>query len=168
LEEELERLFNLLAENNIFLEVLYDYDSETLLIYDFITQELFHEEIDDISIPGMNTNFIYEDFHPNQTEELKRESVEFWESYLENDSEHFDEITLGDLLNADEIIDFKYSFEAFSKIKISVLEVDFNLEKEKAKTKVRLAFGAPIHKQDQVIFDCESVMDLHTNTVIGI
>jgi len=159
LEEELERLFNLLEENNIFLEVLYDYDSETLLIYDFITQEFFHEEIDDISIPGMNTNFIYEDFHPNQTEELKRESVEFWESYFENDSEHFDEITLGDLLNADEMIDFRYSFEAFSKIKISVLEVDFNLEKEKAKTKVRLAFGAHIDKQDQVIFDCESVMD---------
>jgi hypothetical protein len=146
LEEKLKNLFKLLEQNNLHIEALYDYENETLPIYDFIAQDLFHEEIDDISISGMNTNFIYGNFHSHQTEELKRESVEFWESYFENDSEHFDKFTLGDLLNADEMIDFRFSFEAFSKIKISVLEVDFNLEKEKAKTKVRLAFGAPINK----------------------
>jgi hypothetical protein len=67
----LENLFQLLEHNNLHIEVLYDYENETPPIYGFIAQDLFHEEIDNISISGMNTNFISGDFQSNQTEKLK-------------------------------------------------------------------------------------------------
>lgn len=146
LEEKLENLFQLLEHNNLHIEVLYDYENETPPIYGFIAQDLFHEEIDNISISGMNTNFISGDFQSNQTEKLKWQSVDFWESYFDNDSEHFDGFKWGDLSNADEMINFRYSFLSCSKIKISVLKAAFRLEKEKVKTKERQAFKASIDK----------------------
>ena len=161
LEVELENLFDLLEKNNVFLEVFYDYDNETLLIYDFITKELFNEVLNDILIPGMNTNFTYEDFHPHHAEDLKRDSFEFWQSYFKNDSEYFDEFTLGDLINSEELSDFRYSFEAFKKIKINILEVNFDIEEKKATTKVHLKFDALIDAQNRIQFDCESVMDFN-------
>lgn len=161
LEVELENLFNLLEQNNLFLEVLYDYENESLLIYNFITEEFFNKEINDISIPGMNTNFTYEDFHPNHAEDLKQDSNEFWQSYFKNDSEHFEEFTLGDLLNSEELSDFRYSFEAFKKIKINILEVNFDIEEKKATTKVHLKFDAVIDAKNRIPFDCESIMDFY-------
>lgn len=157
--DELKRFYTLLEEHNIFLEVIYDYENETALLYDFITLEFFAIETMDISIPGMMTNYIYEEFHPNQYEDLKKESSAFWTDYFANNSERFDEFTLGDLLNSEEMIDFRYSFLSFKKIEINVLEVDFSIEKEQATTKVQLNFEAVIDNQSTIIFNCESIMD---------
>lgn len=159
LKEELERIYKLLEENNLFLELLYDYDNETLLIYDFITTELFNVEINDIAISGMHTNFIYEEFHPNHEEDLRKDSYNFWNSYFKNDSEHFDEFTLGHLFNSDEMSDFRYSFKSFKKIKITVLEASFDIEEKKATTQVHLEFNAQIDAQNQIHFDSESIME---------
>lgn len=158
LEVELERLFKILEAHSVFLEVLYDYENESLLIYDFLTLEFFDIETNDISIQGMMSNFIYEEFHPNHYEDLKKDSFEFWTDYFANDSERFDEFTLGDLLNSEEMIDFRYSFTTFKKITINVVAVDFKLKKGKATTKVKLYFEAVIDNQNTIIFDCESVM----------
>jgi hypothetical protein len=159
LKEELERLFVILEDSGIVLDILYDYPNEILLIYNFITLELFNEETDDISIEGMTSNFIYEEFHPNYYEDLRKESFEFWTDYFANNSEHFDEFTLTSLLNAGELIDFRDSFSTFKNIKINIKSVDFSIEDEKATTKVQLNFEAIIDPQHKVVFDCESAMD---------
>lgn len=161
LKEALENLFELLEQNNIFLEVFYDYDNETMLIYDFITQELFSKEVDDIAIAGMMTNFTYEEFHPNHQEDLQHDSYDFWSSYFKNDSEQFDEFTLGDLLNSEEMNDFRYAFEAFKNLEINVLSSNFDLKKGKASTRVHLKFDALIDAQDRIEFDCDSIMSFN-------
>ncbi|MGM0624785.1 MAG: hypothetical protein ACQES0_02775 [Bacteroidota bacterium] len=63
LANELERLYKIMAENYISLDVLSEVDDRE--IYRFITEELFQEEIDDMDLPGTWSCFIYEDFHPN-------------------------------------------------------------------------------------------------------
>jgi len=107
----------------------------------------------------MTSNFIYEEFHPNYYEDLRKESFEFWTDYFANNSEHFDEFTLSSLTNSDELIDFRDSFSTFKNIKINVKSVDFSIEDEKATTKVQLNFEAIIDPQNKVVFDCESAMD---------
>ena len=47
-------------------------DYERAVIYKFITEELFEHEMDNISVSGMVTHFIYEEFHPNHEQDLKR------------------------------------------------------------------------------------------------
>jgi hypothetical protein len=69
IENELDRLFAIMHANNLNLAVLCDYPPET--IYRFITEEFFVEPISDMRIEGMNHNFIYEEFHPNDEYDLK-------------------------------------------------------------------------------------------------
>jgi hypothetical protein len=75
----LEEMINLLEANDLSLVMLYDYPP--LLIYTFITEELFFEEIEDISMPGMLGVFVYENFHPKHAaliEELTTAFLEGW------------------------------------------------------------------------------------------
>lgn len=70
ISNELQRLYVLMNENNICLDTLCDVDETEL--YRFITEELFVYEIDNIRIEGMNTCFIYEDFHPNAEYDIEQ------------------------------------------------------------------------------------------------
>lgn len=63
IEDELTRITGLLRSKNIILDVSGQY--ELSVIYKFITEELFQEEIREINFPGYIHNFIYEEFYPN-------------------------------------------------------------------------------------------------------
>ena len=53
-----------MAKKLVRLDVLSDVAPRE--IYRFITEELFNEEVDNISIPGLNLCFIYEEFYPEE------------------------------------------------------------------------------------------------------
>ena len=61
--EELQRLFQILNENQISLNTICEVEKKEL--YRFITEELFKYEMDNIRIDGMMSCFTYEEFHPN-------------------------------------------------------------------------------------------------------
>ncbi len=63
LPDEVDRLLHVLEENGI--TVGFDAPVRDEDIYQFITEELLDQEIDDIRIEGMTHNFVYEEFHPN-------------------------------------------------------------------------------------------------------
>jgi len=65
----------LLAQKNIEVDFIGTYDSRTK--YSFITEELFEQETDNMSIPGMVTHFTYEEFHPNHKLDIENRAVEF-------------------------------------------------------------------------------------------
>jgi hypothetical protein len=69
ISKELERLVELMGKSNIALSTLCEVEDAEL--YRFITEELFQHEMDDIRIPGMTCNFIYEEFHPNAKLDIK-------------------------------------------------------------------------------------------------
>jgi len=60
---EITRIIDLMYPKNIILEVMGQY--ELLVIYKFITEELFQEKIREVNFPGYMHSFVYEDFHPN-------------------------------------------------------------------------------------------------------
>lgn len=86
-QEELDRLYKLLDLHDLSLVVLHEYPP--LLLYAFITDELFKEEIEDIRMPGMLGVFVYENFHPNNEALIEELTVEFLEGWRDL---HFDEI----------------------------------------------------------------------------
>lgn len=69
LETELNQLIEFMYLHGVAIHFLSDVDK--VEAYRFIVEELFEEEIDDIRIPGMMTNFIYEEFHPNDEYDAK-------------------------------------------------------------------------------------------------
>ena len=64
LEAQLKRLLGLFEQRNINVHFIHDY--HPLIKYKFITEELFHEEMENMNLPGWTMNFIYEEFHPEE------------------------------------------------------------------------------------------------------
>jgi hypothetical protein len=75
LEAELDGLLELLDQNNIAIDFIHEQDDHET--YRFITEELLDEMTDDIRIPGMISHFIYEEFHPNDQDDVEQAADEF-------------------------------------------------------------------------------------------
>lgn len=76
LETELDNLLELLAENNIAIDFLHEIEDREA--YLFLAEELLDETTDDIHIPGMISHFIYEEFHPNDEDDITQAVDEFF------------------------------------------------------------------------------------------
>lgn len=68
-------MYNLLQQNGISLDTICEVEDREL--YRFITEELFQEKIMDLSIDGMMTCFIYEEFHPNHEYDVEHAVRDF-------------------------------------------------------------------------------------------
>lgn len=75
------RLLELMHSKNIVLDVQGQY--EHAVIYKFITDELFHEKIREINIPGFMRHFIYEEFHPNHSLDIGNAAQQFLNDWFE-------------------------------------------------------------------------------------
>jgi len=71
LEDEINIVLDKYAEHNYYIGIIEKDDVSPVDFYNFLTQELMEHETDFISVPGMNTNFIYEEFHPNPKLNIK-------------------------------------------------------------------------------------------------
>jgi hypothetical protein len=68
LAAELDYVLELLGEHNIAIDFIHEQDDHEM--YRFITEELLDEMTDDIRISGMVSHFIYEEFHPNDEDDI--------------------------------------------------------------------------------------------------
>lgn len=84
---ELRQIIATLNRNQIELDTLCDVDERVL--YEFITEELFKTETDDVRIEGMMHHFIYEEFHPNHKYDITNNCIWFFESFLDLESEYY-------------------------------------------------------------------------------
>ena len=80
IESELDRLLEIIEKESVKISFCCDYEDE--IIYRFITEEFFEEEIDDIRIPGMRACFCYEEFHPNHDYDIRSLAELFLKSIL--------------------------------------------------------------------------------------
>jgi hypothetical protein len=79
-EQEFERLNEILLKHGVDLDFLCDYSLE--IRYRFITEEFMNHEISDMRIPGMMNGFIYEEFHPNHEHDLTNDTESFFRSIM--------------------------------------------------------------------------------------
>lgn len=73
--DEMQAVIVLLNEHQINVDFLAEVPEDEK--YRFLTEELMDQEIEDIRIEGMFTNFIYEEFHPNFEMDAKQFAEEF-------------------------------------------------------------------------------------------
>ncbi|MCB0084278.1 MAG: hypothetical protein KDE47_25235 [Caldilineaceae bacterium] len=85
LEEELDQLLEFMYLHGVAVHFLCEVtDTEA---YRFIVDELFEEQVDDVRIPGMMTNFIYEEFYPNDEYDAKIWAQDFLFSLFDHHRE---------------------------------------------------------------------------------
>lgn len=82
---ELDQLLEFMFLHGVAVHFLSDVSNYEA--YRFIVEELFDEEIDNVRIPGMTTNFIYEEFHPNDEYDAKIWAQDFLFSLLSHHRE---------------------------------------------------------------------------------
>ncbi|MFW6276037.1 MAG: hypothetical protein ACOC2M_05340 [bacterium] len=148
ISKELERLFELMGENNITLDTLCEVEDAEL--YRFITEELFQHEMDDIRIPGMMSCFTYEEFHPNAKLDIEQAIDYFFKmtmGKMENiggtgydmlyvDTENHKD-SVGNKIDKQKVVDsinnFLDSFDSFEVITYNVKDFEINPEETDAK-----------------------------------
>jgi len=157
IEKELERLENLLHEKGIVLDTLCTVDAREL--YRFITEELFQHEIDDISIEGMTTNFIYEEFHPNDEYDIERTIDDFFLSLfgsffdmMENNLSK--QVTCGKterMISRKKALTYLNNFKmAYEKLEQNILEIEnIEIKDRKASVSFNISYSAFLEKNKQ-------------------
>ena len=81
MQQEIDNFLQLLKKHNMNLNVEGEY--EPVVIYRFITEELFEHETDDLQMEGILKNFVYEEFHPNHKLEIENVAKKFLEYWFE-------------------------------------------------------------------------------------
>lgn len=141
-EPELRRIMELLYSKNILLEVLGRYDLS--VIYKFITEELFLEQIKEVDHPGYLHSYIYEEFHPNHNVDIGKTAQEFLNHWFEKG---FDEnsfefsnpliTTEGKMFSREEVIqkltNCLNSYQSFTNIKFAGSDTSYQWDDETSK-----------------------------------
>ncbi|MGZ5247618.1 MAG: hypothetical protein ACXWV5_11300 [Flavitalea sp.] len=161
---EFERIKKVMTDKQIIFEHEFDYEPRRL--YTFITNELFNERMEDISIPGYYKHFIYEDFHPNIGEDLKRQSKKFMDEIT---GKCVDELYNGlnfrihsknGMINGEEackkIRDFYDSFDTIELKKMENFEV--RVEEKTATVSFDLSLCASILFNENIVLEGRSVL----------
>ena len=80
MEEELDKLIELLHASNVVIDFIHEIGDREA--YRFIVEELLNETMDDIHIPDMYSHFIYEEFHPNDEDDVELWTGEFLDTFF--------------------------------------------------------------------------------------
>lgn len=154
LEECLDYVIKIMASKLIYLEVIYEVSSKEL--YRFIVEELFEHEMDLIEVPGLESHFTYEEFHPNLGEDAKTQSADFLRSVFDKKFEYmhlelWSEISSGEQHRSAE--EFAKHLQAIiAPLDIRLLTVDTalaSLDTESAEVHCQLHYELTV--KDQVL-----------------
>jgi hypothetical protein len=158
LEDELDKLIELLYTNNIVIEFIHDIKNRDA--YAFITEELLNETMDDVRIPDMYSHFIYEEFHPNDEDDIELWTGEFLDTLFKQGTEGLF-IPMGDkeLYNAHGNIisqeEFKKQIDEFHALYPIITEYKYevmrlNIEEDYATVEVDVSW-AGLNRREQAI-----------------
>jgi hypothetical protein len=134
---ELDRLNKLMESNGIMLNVC-DGPYDDAVIYQFITEELFLENVEKEFIENTMCNFIYEEFHLNDRAEITRNTEGFMKQWFdreftENSYELADPMVTADgkILPIKELFKkmslFFDAFEEFKNGEYTIEDISFDL-----------------------------------------
>jgi len=156
INEELDRIMDLLHENQIDLATLCEVDSREL--YRFITEELFFHEIDNIKMEGWISHFTYEEFHPNHEYDLKNYCFDFFDSFLNQESTFYTNNLTKEAEENKWFENFRNSFISFRLNKLEVLNIQF--DEINAKVEFDIDFSGVIEDSNETaIFSGKGEMD---------
>ena len=154
----------ILQKHNLALDIC-DGPYPDLIIYKFITEELFAHELEMNGIPGMTINFIYEEFHPNHKAEITKCTHQFLQHWF---TQYFDEyatelcneiITFEgmQLSRGELIVKMQLFFNAFQQFKDDAYNIDKVVFEIKDETNTGMGYAEGMLKYDALLEKGESI-----------
>lgn len=122
--DELERILEILDQNQIDVATLCEVDDRVL--YQFITEELFFTETDNIRMEGWFSHFTYEEFHPNHEYDLRNSCTDFFGSFLNKDSDFFTGHLTKEASENKWFNNFRQAFNSFTLKKLEITNIQFD------------------------------------------
>ena len=169
-EKKLQWIYERLHMNNLAIDSICGVEDRVM--YRFITEELFDHVILDMSVPGMMTNFIYEEFHPNHEYDVEQAVLEFITHTLLQNSDTDDWLFNSDLkvwLNPDidlekairNIKNFINSWSDFSIHQLEITALKLSEDEQRAQVVFDIAYNATLDDSREVVsFEGEGRMSL--------
>lgn len=156
IQAELENIILVMNENGIYLDTFCEV--EDLVLYRFITEELFLHETDDIRVAGMTSNFIYEEFHPNHEYDIREHSADFFKSFLDKESDYYTTFLTKESEDSNVLKNFRDAFTSFSLDHFEIISVSF--DEEKSNVKFNIKFSGTIEGSTKIkIFSGEGKLE---------
>lgn len=142
IEQELNRLKQLLEEKHLILDVLDTYEDG--LMYRFITEELFLQQTYETVLPGMIRHFTYEDFHPNHKLDIRERAMDFLGDWFERKmDEHCWELSAEFILPDENVVKLQEvirkiktifaAYKAFHKCQYAIGDISFEWNQQEGK-----------------------------------
>ena len=150
MKDALKNIELILEEKGIALDRGSKYDDA--VIYQFITEELFQYEMDGMSVEGMMHHFIYEEFHPDHDDDIRRIVTDFVKSIFRKAwNEEFDALHLAETVSlngkkynssgiSSVILVFQEAHRSFVMEHFTIEEVTMNAEAGEGMVKAKLAY----------------------------
>lgn len=163
LRKELQVIQIVMENKGVELDCICEYDDA--VIYKFITEELFQQEMDDMRVSGMTCHFIYEEFHPNHDYDLRKQSNEFLEAIFSRpwDSEFNHHLLAPKVLCSGEDHDrshisafiktFQEAHAAFCVRESYVTDVAIDLELARANVKMTVSVTGKMKQGDRIRYE---------------
>lgn len=124
ISSELNQIIQVLNQNQIELDTLCEVDDRVL--YQFITEELFCAETDNMRIEGMINHFIYEEFHPNHEYDISNNCTEFFESFLDKESDLYSSYLTKEAEENSWFDNFRKAFSSFRLNSFEITDIRFD------------------------------------------
>jgi hypothetical protein len=102
LKESVQQLLELLNQHQINLDFS-DGPYDDTIVYQFITEELFSQEVEKDPVDGMIMGYIYEEFHPNHKAAIERCTHQFLKEWFTRSFSDNEFILSQDIITADGI-----------------------------------------------------------------
>ncbi len=161
ISSELKRITGIMEEQHIALDFC-DGPYPDELIYRFITEELFGHEIDMVPAFGMNLNFIYEEFHPNDKKEIEKNTHQFFKHWINRNFDEYSGELDYNIITADgrqmkredlykKMNNFFESFERFEKDGYNIDDIDYTGQENNT----AMGFSEGMYKYDAVMVNGE-------------
>lgn len=152
LATELQRLYDLMRENQIILDCICEYDDG--IIYKFITEELFEKPVDHFLCKEMLIHFTYEEFHLNHDYELRRITNDLVNAILRGGWCEFDAINLYHHINVrgkthdrisfgNQVLEFKKLHPQSSLIEFQIDQLTIEEADNRATLEGKISFKTP-------------------------
>lgn len=146
IQSELEKMMLVMNKNGVYLDTLCEVDERVL--YQFITEELFAHEMDDMRVSGMMLNFIYEEFHPNHEYDIRNHSCDFIKSFLDKESGYYTTFLTKEAEKGCELKNFRDAYTAFSLENFEIISLVF--EEEKSEVTFNIKFTGTIEGSSKI------------------
>lgn len=124
ISSELKQIIQVLNQNQIELDTLCVVDDR--ILYEFITEELFLAETDNIRIEGMINHFIYEEFHPNHEYDIRNNCTGFFESFLDKESDYYSNYLTKEAEEKNWFGNFRKAFSSFNFNSFEITDIRFD------------------------------------------